>query len=41
VPGLFIAGGQLAGKKTGTVFIVNGRLHGEVIAKTLAGRLSS
>jgi len=39
VPGLFIAGGQLAGKKTGTVFIENGRLHGEVIARTLAARL--
>jgi len=38
VPGLFVAGGQLAGKKTGTVFIENGRFHGEVIAKTLASR---
>ena len=38
VPGLFVAGGQLAGKKTGTVFIENGRLHGEVIAKVLASR---
>jgi thioredoxin reductase (NADPH) len=41
VPGLFVAGGQLAGKKTGTVFIENGRFHGEVIAKTLAARLSA
>jgi thioredoxin reductase (NADPH) len=40
VPGLFVAGGQLAGKKTGTVFIENGRLHGEVIAQTLAARLA-
>ena len=40
VPGLFVAGGQLAGKRTGTVFIENGRFHGEVIAKTLAARLS-
>ncbi len=39
VPGLFVAGGQLAGRKTGTVFIENGRFHGEVIAKTLAARL--
>jgi thioredoxin reductase (NADPH) len=39
VPGLFVAGGQLAGKRTGTVFIENGRFHGEVIAKTLASRL--
>jgi thioredoxin reductase (NADPH) len=41
VPGLFVAGGQLAGKKTGTVFIENGRFHGEVIAKTLASRMRS
>ena len=40
VPGLFVAGGQLAGKRTGTVFIENGRFHGEVIAKTLASRQS-
>ncbi|HYB96773.1 MAG TPA: YpdA family putative bacillithiol disulfide reductase [Vicinamibacterales bacterium] len=41
VPGLFVAGGQLAGKRTGTVFIENGRFHGEVIAKTLAARAQS
>jgi thioredoxin reductase (NADPH) len=41
VPGLFVAGGQLAGKRTGTVFIENGRFHGEVIAKTLASRQSA
>jgi thioredoxin reductase (NADPH) len=41
VPGLFVAGGQLAGKRTGTVFIENGRFHGEVIAKTLAARLGN
>ena len=40
IPGLFVAGGQLAGKKTGTVFIENGRFHGEVIAKVLASRQS-
>jgi thioredoxin reductase (NADPH) len=39
VPGLFVAGGQVAGKKTGSVFIENGRFHGEVIAKTLAARM--
>ena len=39
VPGLYVAGGQLAGKRTGTVFIENGRFHGEVIAKALAARL--
>jgi thioredoxin reductase (NADPH) len=41
VPGLFVAGGQVAGKKTGSVFIENGRFHGEVIAKTLAARAQS
>jgi thioredoxin reductase (NADPH) len=40
VPNLFIAGGQLAGKKTGTVFIENGRFHGERIAKVLATRFA-
>jgi thioredoxin reductase (NADPH) len=39
VPGVFVAGGQLAGNRTGTVFIENGRFHGEVIAKALASRL--
>ena len=39
VPNLFIAGGQVAGKRTGTVFIENGRFHGERIAKVLATRL--
>jgi thioredoxin reductase (NADPH) len=40
VPGLFVAGGQLAGKRTGTVFIENGRFHGEVIATAIAARLA-
>ncbi len=39
VPNLFVAGGQLAGKRTGTVFIENGRFHGERIAKVIAARL--
>ncbi|MBA3270683.1 MAG: YpdA family putative bacillithiol disulfide reductase [Acidobacteria bacterium] len=39
VPNLFIAGGQVAGKRTGTVFIENGRFHGERIANVLGGRL--
>ena len=38
VPGLFVAGGQVAGKRTGTVFIENGRFHGEQIAKAIAAR---
>jgi thioredoxin reductase (NADPH) len=40
VQNLFIAGGQLAGKKTGTVFIENGRFHGARIAEVLAERLT-
>jgi thioredoxin reductase (NADPH) len=39
VPNLFIAGGQLAGNRTGSVFIENGRFHGEQIAKVIAERL--
>jgi len=41
VPGLFVAGGQVAGKRTGTVFIENGRFHGELIAKVIADRSRS
>jgi thioredoxin reductase (NADPH) len=39
VPNLFIAGGAVAGKQTGTIFIENGRFHGEKIIKVLAERL--
>jgi thioredoxin reductase (NADPH) len=38
VPNLFIAGGQVAGRRTGSVFIENGRFHGEQIARVLADR---
>ena len=38
MPGLFVAGGQVAGSRTGTVFIENGRFHGEQIAKAIAER---
>jgi thioredoxin reductase (NADPH) len=38
VPGLFIAGGAIAGMDTGTIFIENGRFHGERIIETIAGR---
>ena len=38
VPNMFIAGGAIAGKKTGNIFIENGRFHGErVIQSILAG----
>jgi thioredoxin reductase (NADPH) len=39
VPNLFIAGGAIAGKHTGSIFIENGRFHGEKIIKVLADRL--
>jgi thioredoxin reductase (NADPH) len=38
VPNLFIAGGAVAGKNTGNIFIENGRFHGERIVKVLADR---
>jgi thioredoxin reductase (NADPH) len=40
VPGLFVSGGALAGVDTGTVFIENGRFHGERIVGTIARRLA-
>jgi thioredoxin reductase (NADPH) len=39
VPGLFVAGGAIAGVDTGTVFIENGRFHGEKIVEAIAKRL--
>jgi thioredoxin reductase (NADPH) len=41
VPGLFVAGGALAGVDTGTVFIENGRFHGEKILEVISSRLST
>ena len=38
VPNLFLAGGCIAGKATGNIFIENGRFHGEKIVAELAGR---
>jgi thioredoxin reductase (NADPH) len=38
VPNLFIAGGAVAGRQTGNIFIENGRFHGERIIATLAER---
>jgi thioredoxin reductase (NADPH) len=38
VPGLFVAGGALAGVDTGTIFIENGRFHGEKIVEVIAKR---
>jgi thioredoxin reductase (NADPH) len=39
VPNLFIAGGAVAGRNTGNIFIENGRFHGERIVNVLVGRL--
>ena len=41
VPGIFVAGGAIAGVDTGTVFIENGRFHGEKIVEVIASRASS
>jgi thioredoxin reductase (NADPH) len=38
VPGLFVAGGALAGVDTGTIFIENGRFHGQKIVEEIARR---
>lgn len=40
VPNLFIAGGAVAGKNTGNIFIENGRFHGERIIRVLAERFA-
>src|SRR5262245_33070201 len=39
VPNVFIAGGAIAGKKTGNIFIENGRFHGSKIIDVLSDRL--
>jgi thioredoxin reductase (NADPH) len=39
VPNLFVAGGAIAGRHTGNIFIENGRFHGGRIVETLAARL--
>jgi thioredoxin reductase (NADPH) len=41
VPGLFVAGGALAGVDTGTIFIENGRFHGEKILEVIARRMEA
>ncbi len=38
VPNLFIVGGAMAGRATGTIFIENGRFHGEKAIAALAAR---
>lgn len=38
VDGLFVAGGAIAGIDTGTIFIENGRFHGEKIVEEIARR---
>ncbi len=41
VPNLFLAGGALAGRETGTIFIENGRFHGDRIISVLANRFAA
>ena len=41
VPNLFLAGGAVAGKETGNIFIENGRFHGEKIIRVLADRFAT
>ena len=41
VPNLFIAGGAIAGRNTGSIFIENGRFHGERIVQVLSERLKN
>jgi thioredoxin reductase (NADPH) len=38
VPGLFVAGGAVAGMDTGNIFIENGRFHGEKIVEVVVRR---
>ena len=40
VPNLFIAGGAIAGRNTGSIFIENGRFHGDRIVRVLSQRLT-
>jgi thioredoxin reductase (NADPH) len=37
-PGLFVAGGAIAGADTDTIFIENGRFHGDRIIEAIASR---
>ena len=39
VPSLFIAGGAVAGRNTGSIFIENGRFHGQQILADIAAKL--
>jgi thioredoxin reductase (NADPH) len=41
VPGLFVAGGAIAGVDTGAIFIENGRFHGTKIVEEIARRVRS
>jgi len=41
VPGLFVAGGTIAGRDTAPIFIENGRFHGEKIVESIVRRQSA
>jgi thioredoxin reductase (NADPH) len=40
IPGLYVAGSVVAGRNTNTIFVENGRLHGEAIIKAILTRKS-
>jgi len=37
VPGIYLAGGVVAGRENNKIFIENGRFHGKKIVEHLAG----
>jgi thioredoxin reductase (NADPH) len=39
IPGMYLAGAVVSGRKTNRIFIENGRLHGEAVIKHIAARL--
>jgi thioredoxin reductase (NADPH) len=41
VPGLFVAGGALAGRDTGNIFIENGRFHGRRVVEAIVARMGT
>jgi thioredoxin reductase (NADPH) len=41
VPGLYVAGAVVAGKQSGSIFIENGRFHGEEVIKGILARLKT
>ena len=40
VPGVFVAGSVVAGRRMTEVFIENGRFHGQIVMDTIAARIN-